>query len=202
MKRGQLFSISGTSCTMASGISYGIGAQVAFPNRQVVVLAGDGAVTMAMGDLLTLAQYKLPVKLLVFKNNSLALERWEQLSFMGNPEFGNDLLPADFVKIAEGCGIKGMRIDDPTHCYEQLREALAMNEPMLIECEVDPNEPALETPMPEEHAENYKKALKNSTYLKEEAEQGLREHLQHQKQTLPQSMNKKSEELLKELKKK
>lgn len=81
-KKGQLFSQSGTSCTMASGISYGIGAQVAYPNMQVVVMAVDGATTMAMGDLLTVAQYKLPVKLLVFKNNTLGLEKWEQMSFL------------------------------------------------------------------------------------------------------------------------
>jgi len=66
---------------------------------------------------------------------------------------------------------------------------------------VDPNEPALETPMPEEHAENYKKALKNSTYKKEEAEKELADNLQQQQQIIPQSMNKKTEELLKELKK-
>jgi pyruvate dehydrogenase (quinone) len=202
LRKGQLFSISGTSCTMASGISYGIGAQVAFPNRQVVVLAGDGAVTMALGDLLTLAQYKLPIKLLVFKNNTLALEKWEQMSFMGNPEFGNDLLPADFVKIAEGCGVKGIRIDDPTHCYEQLQQALAIQEPVLIECEIDPNEPALETPLPEEHAENYKKALEKTTYKKEESERELVKNLEHQKQIIPESMNKKSEELMNDLQKK
>jgi pyruvate dehydrogenase (quinone) len=199
LKRGQLFSISGTSCTMASGLSYGIGAQVAYPDRQVVVMAGDGAMTMALGDLLTLAQYQLPVKLLVFKNNTLALERWEQMSFMGNPEFGNDLLPADFVKIAEGCGIRAIRIDDPVHCYEQLRDALNRKEPVLIECVVDPNEPAMETPLPEEHAENYQKALEKTTYQKKELQKELAENLQHQKQTYPESLNSKSEELLKKM---
>ncbi|MFL5789363.1 MAG: thiamine pyrophosphate-dependent enzyme [Flavisolibacter sp.] len=202
MRKGQLFSISGTSCTMASGISYGIGAQVAFPERQVVVLAGDGAVTMALGDLLTLSQYKLPVKLLVFKNNTLALERWEQMSFMGNSEFGNDLLPADFVKIAEGCGLKAIHIDDPTMCYEQLKLALEMEGPVLIECEIDPNEPAMETPLPEEHAENYQKALKNTTYKKEEVEKGLSKSLQQQHEAMPESLNKKSKELMKDMEKK
>lgn len=200
MRRGQLFSISGTSCTMASGISYGIGAQVAYPQRQVVVLAGDGATTMAMGDLLTLAQYKLPVKLLVFKNNTLALEKWEQLSFTGNPEYGNELLPANFVKIAEGCGIKGIRIDDPAHCYDQLKEALSLNEAVLIECVVDPFEPALETPLPEVHAEKYVKAIENTTYYQEEVKKGLTENLAHQQQVVPESLNKKAIQLLQKLK--
>jgi len=198
-KRGQLFSISGTSCTMASGISYGIGAQVAYPERQVVVLCGDGAMTMAMGDLLTLRQYGLPVKILVFKNNTLALEKWEQMSFNGNPEFGNDLFPADFVKVAEACGLRAVRIDDPTHCHEQLKEAMSFDGPVLIECVVDPNEPAMETPLPEHHAENYQKALEKTSYQKEEIVEGLKESLQSQKDDIPNSINAQTEKLLKAL---
>ncbi|WP_205511761.1 thiamine pyrophosphate-binding protein [Longitalea arenae] len=195
-RKGQLFSISGTSCTMASGLSYGIGAQVAYPNRQVVVLAGDGAVSMAMGDLLTLTQYKLPVKLLVFKNNTLALEKWEQMSFMGYPEFGNDLAPADFLKVAEACGMKGIRIEDPAECRSQLQAALSLPGPVLIECVVDPHEPAMETPLPAEHAANYEKALDKVTENKEAIARELHKSLQHQKELLPDSINEETEKLI------
>ncbi len=199
MRRGQLFSISSINCTMASAISYGIGAQVAFPGRQVVVLAGDGATTMALGYLLTLAQYKLPIKLLVFKNNTLAMEKWEQMLFMGHPEFGNDLFSADFVKIAEGCGIQGVRIDDPVQCQTQLKQALAMNEPVLIECVVDPNEPALKTPLPSEHAESYRKALENSSYQKEAIANELKGNLEDMKGVMPKAINEQTDALLKTL---
>ncbi|MFL5808935.1 MAG: thiamine pyrophosphate-dependent enzyme, partial [Flavisolibacter sp.] len=111
------------------------------------------------------------------------------------------LLPADFVKIAEGCGVRAIRIDDPIHCYEQLRDALNRKEPVLIECTVDPNEPAMETPLPEEHAENYQRALEKTTYQKKELQKHLGENLQHQKQTYPESLNSKSEELMKKMEK-
>jgi pyruvate dehydrogenase (quinone)/pyruvate oxidase len=103
----QRFSLSGALCTMGAGLAYAIGAQSAFPERQVVALVGDGAASMFIGDLATLRQQRLPVKIIVLKNNSVVLERWEQLSFLGNPEYGNDLVPTDFVKIAEACGNAG-----------------------------------------------------------------------------------------------
>jgi len=181
MKSGQLFSLSGTSCTMAAGISYGIGAQVAYPGRQVVVLTGDGSLTMSLGDLLTLKQYRLPVKLLVFKNNTLGLEKWEQLAFNGNPEFGNDLYPADFVRIAEACGLKGIRIEDPSTCREQLQQALSLHEPVVIECVVDPHEPAIEMPLPREHARKLEQALEKTEKDKEVMQQQITRQLSEQK---------------------
>ncbi len=140
----QQFSFSGTLCSMAAGLPYAIGAQVAYPGRQVVSFTGDGSLSMMMGDLATLAQYKLPVKIVVLKNNTLGLIKWEQMIYLGNPEYGVDLYPIDFVKVAEGCGLQGVRIDHPKHCREQLKEALAMDGPVVIECITDPNEP----PMP------------------------------------------------------
>ncbi len=140
----QQFSFSGTLCSMAAGLPYAIGAQVAYPGRQVVSFTGDGSLSMMMGDLATLAQYKLPVKIVVLKNNTLGLIKWEQMIYLGNPEYGVDLYPIDFVKVAEGCGLQGVRIDNPKHCREQLKEALAMDGPVVVECVTDPNEP----PMP------------------------------------------------------
>ena len=143
LRRDQRFSFSGTLCSMAAALPYAIGAQTAFPDRQVVAFTGDGSLSMMLGDFATLAQHKLPVKLVVLKNNTLGLIKWEQMIYLGNPEYGVDLFPIDFVKIAEACGGRGVRIDDPSRCRDQLRDALAMEGPVLVEAIVDPLEPPL-----------------------------------------------------------
>jgi pyruvate dehydrogenase (quinone) len=137
----QSFSFSGTMCSMMAAVPYAIGAQSAYPDRQVVAYTGDGSMTMMMGELATLAQHHLPVKVIVNKNNTLGLIKWEQQIFLGNPEYGVGFDDVDFVKIAEGCGLRGIRIDDPARCRDQLAEALELDEPVLIECVTDPNEP-------------------------------------------------------------
>jgi pyruvate dehydrogenase (quinone)/pyruvate oxidase len=144
IRANQRFSFSGTNCSMAAALPYAIGAQTAYPDRQVVAVTGDGSLTMQMGDLATLFQHELPVKLIVLKNNTLGLIKWEQMIFLGNPEYGVDFAPVDFVKVAEGCGAKAVHIEDPTSCGEQLKQALAMDGPVVIEAVVDENEP----PMP------------------------------------------------------
>lgn len=141
LRKQQRFSFSGTMCSMAAGLPYAIGAQIAFPDRQVVAFTGDGSLSMMMGDLATLRQYNLPVKLVVLKNNTLGLIKWEQMIFLGNPEYGVDLFPIDFVKVAEGCGLKAVHIEDPRNCRDQLRQALSMPGPVVIEAVVDPHEP-------------------------------------------------------------
>lgn len=144
LRGNQKFSFSGTLCSMAAGLPYSIGAQVAFPGRQVVVFTGDGSMSMAMGDLATLVQHKLPVKIIVLRNNTLGLIKWEQMIYLGNPEYGVDLQPIDFVKVADACGLSGVRIEEPKKCQKQLKEALGMDGPVLVECLTDPLEP----PMP------------------------------------------------------
>lgn len=112
-----------------------------YPDRQVVAFTGDGSFTMMMGDFATLVQHRMPVKLVVMKNNTLGLIKWEQMLYLGNPEYGVDLAPVDFVKVAEACGGRGLRIESPESCREQLRDALALPGPVVIECIVDPLEP-------------------------------------------------------------
>jgi len=141
LREGQKFSFSGTMCSMMAAIPYAIGAAHAFPGRQIVAFTGDGSATMIMGELATIAQYRLPVKVVVMKNNTLGLIKWEQMLYLGNPEYGVDLHPVDFVKVAEACGLRGVRIENPGTCKEQLKNALAMDGPVLIECVVDPLEP-------------------------------------------------------------
>jgi pyruvate dehydrogenase (quinone)/pyruvate oxidase len=144
VNRGQRFSLSGNLATMANGFPYAIGAQVAFPDRQCVAFVGDGGFSMLMAEFATCVQEKLPVKVVVIKNNVLGMIKWEQMVFLGNPEYGVDLVPIDFVRFAEACGGRGVHIEEPSRCREQLAEALKMDGPVLIEAVVDPYEP----PMP------------------------------------------------------
>ena len=144
LRRGQQFSLSGNLATMANGFPYAIAAQIAYPERQCVAFVGDGGFSMLMADLSTCVKYRLPVKVVVIKNNVLGQIKWEQMVFLGNPEYGVELEPIDHVKLAEACGARGVRIEDPAECGRQLREALVMPSPVVIEAVVDPNEP----PMP------------------------------------------------------
>jgi thiamine pyrophosphate-dependent acetolactate synthase large subunit-like protein len=137
----QSFACSGTLATMAGGLPYAIGAAIAHPGRQVVLVIGDGGLSMLMGDLVTLTKYKLPVKIVVLRNDMLGMIEWEQLANMGNPQFGVALEPIDFVKVAEGCGLRAFRVDDPHTCADMLRTALAEPGPCLVEVPIDPDEP-------------------------------------------------------------
>jgi pyruvate dehydrogenase (quinone)/pyruvate oxidase len=161
MLRGdQKFVYSGTNCSMAAALPYAIGAQTAFPGRQVVAFTGDGSLTMQMGDLATLMQHELPVKVICFKNNTLGLIKWEQMIFLGNPEYGVDFAPVDFVKVAEGCGATAFHIEAPERCGETLREALATPGPVVVEAVVDPNEPPLPAKITGEQAKMMYDALR------------------------------------------
>ena len=102
------FSCSGTLASMACGLPYAIGASIAFPDRQVVAVVGDGSAAMLMGDFVTLRKYNLNAKIIVIKNNALGQIKWEQMVFLGNPEFGCELEPIDFAQVAEGCGISAV----------------------------------------------------------------------------------------------
>ncbi|HEY2498899.1 MAG TPA: thiamine pyrophosphate-dependent enzyme [Candidatus Angelobacter sp.] len=145
-KRGQMFSCSGTLATMACGLPYTCAAQIAYPDRQCVAFVGDGGFSMLMAELATAVKHKLPIIVVVIKNNTLGQIKWEQMVFLGNPEYGVDLQPIDFVKYAEACGAVGFRIDDPKECGAILDRALSANVrgPVLIEAVVDP----FEAPMP------------------------------------------------------
>jgi pyruvate dehydrogenase (quinone) len=137
------FSLSGTLATMANGLPYCIGAAVAFPGRQVVCIVGDGGFTMLMGEIATLVKYRLPVKVIIIKNNVLGMIKWEQMVLEGNPQFGVELQPIDFAAYAKACGAAGYTIEDPKRAESILREALAHDGPAVIQAIVDPNEPPL-----------------------------------------------------------
>ena len=122
IRRGMKFSCSGNLATMAAGLPYANAAQIAFPDRQVVAFVGDGGFTMLGCEFITAVKHKLPIKVVVIKNNVLGQIKWEQMVFLGNPEYGVELQPIDFVKFAEACGGAGFRCERP----EEVRPALEM----------------------------------------------------------------------------
>jgi pyruvate dehydrogenase (quinone) len=140
---GQMYSCSGTLATMACGLPYALGAQVAYPHRQVVAFVGDGGFSMLMADFVTAVKYALPIKVIVIKNNVLGQIKWEQISFLGNPDFGIDLAPIDFAAFARACGGTGLRVERAEECGGVLEEALKTPGPVLVEAVVDPLEPPL-----------------------------------------------------------
>ena len=121
IRGGMMFSCSGNLATMACGLPYAIAAAVAYPGRQVVAFVGDGGLTMLMGELATCMKYDLDVKIVVIKNNVLGQIKWEQMVFLGNPEYVCELQPIDFAAVARGFGMAAYTIDDPAACGDTLR---------------------------------------------------------------------------------
>jgi thiamine pyrophosphate-dependent acetolactate synthase large subunit-like protein len=141
IRRGMKFSCSGTLATMAPGLPYANGAQVAYPDRQVVAFVGDGGFTMLMMEFVTAVKHKLPIKVIIIKNNTLGQIKWEQMIFLGNPEYGVELQPIDFVQFAHACGGVGFRCEKPDEVRPAIEAAFAAKGPALVEAVVDPFEP-------------------------------------------------------------
>lgn len=158
-KRGQMHSCSGNLATMAPGLPYTLAAQIAYPDRQCVAFVGDGGFSMLMAEFVTAVKYNLPIKVVIVKNNTLGQIKWEQMVFLGNPEYGVELHPIDFVKFAEACGARGFRIDDPADCGRILDEALAAPGPVIIEAVVDPLEPPMPPKITLEQAVHFAESL-------------------------------------------
>ncbi|MCL5257416.1 MAG: thiamine pyrophosphate-binding protein [Chloroflexi bacterium] len=144
LKKGQMFSLSGNLATMAPGLPYTIAAKVAYPDRQCVGFVGDGGFTMLMGDFVTAVKYKLPIVIVIIKNDVLGQIKWEQMVFLGNPEYGVQLQPIDFAKYAEACGGVGIHVEDPTQVRPALEKALSAGKPAVVEVVTD----QFEAPLP------------------------------------------------------
>ncbi len=128
-----------THGSMANALPQAIGAQVSHPGRQVISMSGDGGFAMLMGDLLTLRQHDLPVKLIVFKNDSLAFVELE-MKAAGILDFGTHLHNPDFSKIAQGAGLLGVRAETPDQVEPVIAEALKYDGPALVEVPVSRQE--------------------------------------------------------------
>jgi pyruvate dehydrogenase (quinone)/pyruvate oxidase len=158
-QRGQMFSLSGNLATMAPGLPYAIAAQVAYPHRQCIAFVGDGGFSMLMADFATAVKYKLPIKVFVIKNNTLGQIKWEQIVFLGNPEYEVELQPINFCMIAEACGGTAFRIENPHECGNIIEQALNTPGPVLVEAVVDPYEPPMPPKVTLADAKNFAKAL-------------------------------------------
>jgi pyruvate dehydrogenase (quinone) len=128
--------------SMANAMAQAIGAQAAFPGRQVISLSGDGGFSMLMGDFLSLAQLKLPVKVVVFNNSALGFIELEQKS-TGFIDFGTEFQNPNFAAMAEAIGIRGIRLEDPAQVEDGIATALAHKGPVLIDAVVNRAELAM-----------------------------------------------------------
>lgn len=159
IKRDQMFSCSGNLASMAPGLPYAIGAQVAFPDRQVVAFVGDGGFTMLMGEMLTAVKYNLPIKVIIIKNDTLGQIKWEQIVFLGNPQYGVQLQSADWIGWARAAGAEGYHVENPTKIRDVMREFLSSRHPAILEAVVDPNEPPMPAKIKPEQATHFAEAL-------------------------------------------
>jgi pyruvate dehydrogenase (quinone) len=128
--------------SMANALPQAIGAQASYPGRQVVALCGDGGLAMLMGDLLSLRQLKLPVKVIVFRNDALAFVELE-MKAAGILEFATDLDNPDFAKMAEAAGLLGLTADRPEQVRPMIAQAFAHDGPALVEVAVHRRELAM-----------------------------------------------------------
>jgi len=154
MRKGMKFSVSGTLASMGCGLPYALAAQIAYPKRQCVAFVGDGGFTMLMGEFATAVQYDLPIKVIILKNNVLGMIRWEQMAFLGNPEFGVEFSPIDFAKFAEACGGKGYSIKEYSEVESTMKIAMKERKPTIVEAYVDPFEPPMPPKTDPEFARN------------------------------------------------
>jgi pyruvate dehydrogenase (quinone) len=138
MKKEQRLLGSFNHGSMASAMPQAIGAQLTYPGRQVISLSGDGGFSMLMGDILTILQYNLPVKIVVYNNSSLGFVAME-MKVAGLPPFGTDLKNLNFARMAEAIGMKGIRVEDPANVRTALENAFAHDGPVLIDAVVNPS---------------------------------------------------------------
>ncbi|WP_416828911.1 ubiquinone-dependent pyruvate dehydrogenase [Ectobacillus polymachus] len=140
--------------TMANALPQAIGAQIARPNSQVVALCGDGGLSMLMGDLLTLHQHKLPVKVVVFNNQALSFVELE-MKAAGYPETGTGLDSPNFAAIAEAIGMKGVRVEDPADLESAMKQAFEHDGPAIIDVAVNRQELSLPPKIKYEQAQGF-----------------------------------------------
>ena len=124
--------------SMANALPHAIGAQLAYPGRQVISMSGDGGLGMLLGELLTVAMYRLPVKIVTFNNSALGMVKLEML-VDGLPDFQTDNGGFDYAAIAKATGIHSVRVEQPADVEAALAEALAHPGPALVDLVTDPD---------------------------------------------------------------
>jgi pyruvate dehydrogenase (quinone) len=143
-----------THGSMANALPQAIGAQSAFPGRQVISLSGDGGLAMLLGELLTLRQLKLPVKLVVFNNGTLGFVELE-MKAAGLLDFATDLVNPNFAQLAESAGLLGLRVEKPEELEPAVKQALSHDGPALIDVLVNRQELSMPPTITAEQAKGF-----------------------------------------------
>jgi pyruvate dehydrogenase (quinone) len=143
-----------THGSMANALPQAIGAQSAFPGRQIISLSGDGGLAMLLGELLTLRQLKLPVKLVVFNNSSLGFVELE-MKAAGLLDFATDLVNPNFAQLAESAGLLGLRVEKPEELGPAVKQALSHDGPALIDVLVNRQELSMPPTITAEQAKGF-----------------------------------------------
>jgi pyruvate dehydrogenase (quinone)/pyruvate oxidase len=169
IKNGMKFSGSGSLATMGCAVPYAIAAKIAYLERQSIAFVGDAGFTMLMSEFATAVQYNLPIKVIIINNKILGMIRWEQIAFLGNPEYGVEFSPIDFVKFAEACGGKGFSIKKIEEIKPVIQEAMMENQvPVIVDAHVDPFEVPLPPKISMEFVRNIAKSFtKGQPYSRE-----------------------------------
>jgi pyruvate dehydrogenase (quinone) len=167
LREGMMASLSGNLATMGCGVPYAIAAKLAFPDRVVIALVGDGAMQMAgNAELITIAKYWKEWKdprlvILVLNNRDLNQVTWEMRAFIGEPKLqaSQDIPDFPYAGYAESLGLVGLRIDEPDDIAPAWEAAFRADRPVVIEARTDPNVPPMPPHISFDHAVNYMKAV-------------------------------------------
>jgi pyruvate dehydrogenase (quinone) len=171
---GHRFAVSGSLASMSCGLAYAIAAGIAFPGREICAVVGDGGLAMQLGEFSTAVRYGIRLRLLVIRNNMLNQIAWEQMMFLGNPQFGCELQPIDFAKVADAMGGRGFSVSSEADIGAALDAAFSTDGPVIIDALVDRYVPMLPPKVPADYRRNFQKALPE-TPGREEIEQNIAE---------------------------
>ena len=140
IERSRTLLTSGGMGTMGFGMGAAIGAQVAFPDKRVFLVTGDGSFHMNLNELVTLSSYQLPVVVLIMNNTVLGMVRqWQKLFYGSRFSQTDPHRPTDFVALANAFGVEGMRITKDEEIEPVLKAAIALNKPVVIDCHINPD---------------------------------------------------------------
>jgi pyruvate dehydrogenase (quinone) len=153
------FAVSGALASMASALPYAITAGIADPSRPIYAVVGDGGLAMQLGEFSTAVRHSIPLKVLVVRNDMLNQIAWEQMMFLGNPQFACELAPIDFAQAAEAMGGCGFTIERFDQIEAVLEQAWAVEGPVIIQAIVDRHEPMMPPKMSPDYKDNFEKAL-------------------------------------------
>ena len=137
MKQTQKMVMSGYLASMGAGLPGAMAAQIAYPDKQVVCITGDGGFSMVMGDFLTAVKYSLPIKVILFNNKQLGMIMQEQ-KVENYHNWQTDLFNCDFAEFARNCGGLGIKVVDPRELDSSIENALSSDKPVIVDIETDP----------------------------------------------------------------